>query len=45
MQLHISLLSVLLTACEFMLMWIPVKILAAQFAGQSSLADTIFTVL
>jgi hypothetical protein len=45
MRLHISLLSALLTFLEFMLAWIPIKIVAAQFAGRSSLADSILTIL
>lgn len=45
MRLHISLLSALLTVMEFLLAWIPIKIVAAQFAGRSALADSILTVL
>jgi hypothetical protein len=45
MRLHISLLSALLTVLEFLLAWIPIKIVAAQYAGRSGLADSILTVL
>jgi hypothetical protein len=45
MRLHISFLSALLTLLEFLLAWIPIKIVAAQYAGQNSLADSILTVL
>jgi hypothetical protein len=45
MRLHISLLSAMLTLLEFLLAWIPIKILAAQYAGRSSLADSVLTVL
>jgi hypothetical protein len=45
MRLHISLLSCLLTVLEFLLAWIPIKIVAAQYAGRSALADSILTVL
>jgi hypothetical protein len=45
MRLHISLLSALLTVMEFLLAWIPIKIVAAQYAGRSALADSILTVL
>jgi hypothetical protein len=45
MQLHISFLSCLLTVLEFLLAWIPIKIVAAQFAGRSSTADSILLVL
>lgn len=45
MRLHISLLSAVLTVLEFLLAWIPIKIVAAQFAGRSPLADSILTVL
>ncbi len=45
MRLHISLLSAILTMLEFLLAWIPIKIVSAQFAGRSSLADSILSVL
>ena len=45
MRLHISFLSALLTMLEFLLAWIPIKMLAAQFAGRNGLADSILTVL
>jgi hypothetical protein len=45
MQLHISFLSCLLTVLEFLLAWIPIKIVAAQYAGRSSLADSVLLVL
>lgn len=44
-KLRISFLSMLLTVLEFLLAWIPIKIVAAQYAGRSSLADAILTVL
>lgn len=45
MQLHISFLSALLTLCEFLLAWIPIKILAANYAGRNGLADSVLMVL
>lgn len=45
MRLHISFLSTFLTVLEFLLAWIPIKIVAAQYAGRSSLADSVISVL
>lgn len=44
-QLRISFLSCLLTVLEFLLAWIPIKIVAAQYSGRSALADAFLTVL
>lgn len=45
LKLRISFLSMFLTMLEFLLAWIPIKIVAAQYAGRNSLADAILTVL
>ena len=45
MQLHISFLSALLTVLEFLLAWIPIKIVAAQYSGRVPLADAVLMVL
>jgi hypothetical protein len=45
MKVNISVLACLLTLLEFLLAWIPIKLVAAQYAGQSVLADAVLTVL
>lgn len=47
MQLHIhaSMLAALLTFLEFLLIWIPVKFLAARYEGRSALASGVLNVL
>lgn len=44
-HLHVSLIHCFLTFLEFLLAWIPVKIVAANFAGRSALADATLSVL
>jgi hypothetical protein len=45
MRLNISFLACLLTALEVLLALIPMKIVAAQYAGRSALADATLMVL
>lgn len=44
-HLHVSFLHALVTVLEFLLAWIPIKIVAANFAGRSALADGVLHVL
>lgn len=45
MHLHVSLIHALITFLEFLLVWIPVKIVAANFEGRSALASGVLHVL
>lgn len=45
MHLHISFIHAFVTLLEFLIAWIPVKILAAHFSGRSALADGVLHVL
>lgn len=45
MHLHVSLIHCLVTVLEFLLAWIPIKIIAANFTGRSGLADGVLHVL
>lgn len=45
LHLHVSLIHALLTFLEFLLAWIPVKIVAANFEGRSALASGVLHVL
>lgn len=44
-HIHASVITALLTFLEFMIAWIPVKILAARFEGRSALASAVLNVL
>lgn len=44
-HLHVSMLHAFVTVLEFLLAWIPIKIVAANYAGRSALADGILHVL
>lgn len=44
-HLHASMLAALLTFLEFLIAWIPVKIVAAAYEGRSALASGILNVL
>lgn len=44
-HVHVSLIHCFVTFLEFLLAWIPVKIVAANFAGRSALADSVLSVL
>lgn len=44
-HLHASVLAALLTGLEFLLFWIPLKIIAAYFEGRSALASAVLSVL
>jgi hypothetical protein len=45
MHLHISMIHALVTFLEFLLAWIPIKIIAANFEGRSALASGVLHVL
>lgn len=45
MKVNISLLAAFLTLLELLLVLIPVKLVAAQYAGKSVLADGVLNVL
>jgi hypothetical protein len=45
MHLHVSMIHAFVTVLEFLLAWIPIKILAAHFSGRSALADGVLHVL
>ncbi len=44
-HLHVSFLHAFITMLEFLLAWIPVKIVAANFEGRSALASGVLHVL
>jgi hypothetical protein len=44
-HVHVSLIHCFITLLEFLLAWIPVKIIAANYAGRSALADATLSVL
>jgi hypothetical protein len=44
-HIHASVIAAVLTVLEFLIAWIPIKMLAANFAGRSALADGILNVL
>ena len=44
-HLHVSMLHAFVTVLEFLLAWIPIKIVAANFEGRSALAGAVLHVL
>ena len=44
-HLHASVVTAWLTVLEFLLAWIPIKIVAAHFEGRSALASGVLNVL
>lgn len=44
-HLHVSVIHALCTFLEFLLVWIPVKLIAARYAGSNSLASATLYVL
>lgn len=44
-HLHVSFIHAFITFLEFLLAWIPVKIVAARFEGSSALASATLNVL
>lgn len=44
-HLHASLVSALLTVLEFLIAWIPIKMIAARYEGRSALASGVLNVL
>lgn len=44
-HLHVSLIHAFMTFLEFLMAWIPVKIVAANFEGRSALASAVLHVL
>lgn len=45
LHLHVSMLHALMTFLEFIIAWIPIKLLAANFEGRSALASGVLHVL
>lgn len=45
LHLHVSFVHAFLTFLEFLIAWIPVKLLAANFEGRSALASGVLHVL
>lgn len=44
-HLHISFIHAFMTFLEFLIAWIPVKLIAANFEGRSALASGVLNVL
>lgn len=44
-HLHVSMIHAFMTLLEFLLAWIPIKIIAANFEGRSALASGVLHVL
>jgi len=44
-HIHATVLAAFLTFLEFLIAWIPVKIIAANFEGRSALASGVLNVL
>ena len=45
LHLHVSFVHALLTVLEFLIAWIPIKLVAANFEGRSALASGVLHVL
>jgi hypothetical protein len=45
LHLHVSVVHAVITFLEFLLIWIPVKIVAANYEGRSALASGVLHVL
>lgn len=45
LHLHISFIHALMTVLEFLIAWIPIKLVAANFEGRSALASGVLHVL
>lgn len=45
LHLHISFVHALMTLLEFLIAWIPIKLVAANFEGRSALASGVLHVL
>ena len=44
-HLHVSPLHALITLLELLIIWIPIKLVAANFEGRSALASAVLNVL
>jgi hypothetical protein len=44
-HIHASAITVLLTFLEFLIIWIPVKMIAANYEGRSAMASAVLNVL
>lgn len=44
-HLHVSMVQAFMTFLEFLIAWIPVKLIAANFEGRSALASGVLHVL
>jgi hypothetical protein len=45
LHLHVSFVHALMTVLEFLIAWIPIKLVAANFEGRSALASGVLHVL
>jgi hypothetical protein len=45
MHLHLNFAEIVAAFFGWLLIWIPVKMLAANFVGRSNVADTVFGIL
>jgi hypothetical protein len=45
LHIHISFFHAFMTLLEFMIAWIPIKLVAANFEGRSALASAVLHVL
>jgi hypothetical protein len=45
MHIHISLIHCLITVLEFLIAWIPIKLIAARFDGKNAVASSVLHVL
>lgn len=45
LHIHISFFHALMTLLEFMIAWIPIKLVAANFEGRNALASAVLHVL
>lgn len=44
-HIHASIVAALFTVLEFLIAWIPIKIIAARYQGRSALANGVLNVL
>jgi len=45
LHLHASVLAAIFTVLEFLIAWIPIKMIAARYEGRSALASGVLNVL
>jgi hypothetical protein len=44
-HVHVSMLTAIMTVLEFLIAWIPIKFVAANYEGRSALASAVLNVL